>query len=104
MREKLYVGVQTLAVGPGDVRSRLLGAFMSFHTLRVEDFPLELQRDWKWVMMKVTRFGPIYDHKGNVRKGSVEHTMERIHNSTGAKIARRIFDLNWKMHNEEKYQ
>jgi hypothetical protein len=96
-REKLFVAIETMATGPGDVRERLVDAFMSFHTLREDDFPIELQEDWKWVIGQLTRFGPVLDHNGEIYKGSVEHTMQRIRRGTGSKIAKRILQLYYKL-------
>ena len=62
-----------------------------------------MQRDWKWVTEQLTRYGPVLDYKGRVSKGSVEHTMSRIRNSTAAKIAQMIFHLGWELHTNEKY-
>lgn len=95
--EKLFVAIETMATGSGDVRERLNDAFMSFHTLKEDDFPVELRDDWRWVIDQLTRFGPVLDHNGEIYKGSVEHTMQRIRRSTGSKIAKRIFQLYYKL-------
>lgn len=95
--------MRTLATGKGDVRGRLLGAFMSLHTLDEEDFPEELKKDWVWIIKQLTKFGPVLDHKGEVRRGSVENTMSKIKNTTGSKIAGRIFDIGWELHTNEDY-
>lgn len=99
--EKLFEALHALALGPGDVRSRLLHAYMSFHPLRAEHFPPDSQRDWAWVIGKMAKFGPLFRADGRVWKGSVEHTMSRIRNRTGVQIAQRIFDLFWKLHHRE---
>ncbi|MDH5232665.1 MAG: hypothetical protein OEY38_21615, partial [Gammaproteobacteria bacterium] len=57
--EKLGLAVETLATGKDDVRSRLNDAFLSFHTLNKDDFPAEFQKDWEWVLMELTKFGPV---------------------------------------------
>lgn len=102
-QEKLYHAMLTLATSGGDVRSRLLSAFMSLHTLGVDDFPSEYQKDWSWIMKELTKYGPLLDHKGEPLRGSVENTMKRIKNTTGEKIARKIFDIGWDLHTNEKY-
>lgn len=102
-REKLYVAMHTLASGRGDVRARLLSAFMSFHTLNEDDFPEEYKKDWEWITKQLTKFGPLLDHKGEVWRGSVENTMNKIKNSTGEKIAEKIFNIGWELHTNEKY-
>ena len=92
--EKLSKAIRLLAILPGDVRSRLLSAFMEFHTLNDADFPPHLQRHYQWVMKQLTKCGPVLDNKGKVYRGSVEHTLSRIRNSTGAKIAERLLMLH----------
>ena len=92
--EKLTRSVRLLAVLPGDVRSRLLHAFMEFHPLKEADFPPELQKHFRWVMKELTKRGPMLNHKGEVYRGSVEHTLSHIRNSTGAKIAERLVMLH----------
>lgn len=101
--EKLYQAMHTLATGKGDVRSRLLCAFMGFHTLNEGAFPPEFREDWKWVMEQMTKYGPLIDHKGEVWRGSVENTMNRIKNTTGEKIAEKIFNISWELHTNKKY-
>ncbi|BCB26999.1 hypothetical protein SKTS_18850 [Sulfurimicrobium lacus] len=92
--EKLSRAVRLLAVLPGDVRSRLLNAFMEFHPLTEADFPPKLRKHYRWVMKQLTKRGPMLDYKGEVYRGSVEHTLSHIRNSTGAKIAERLVMLH----------
>ena len=47
--------VLSLAVGPGDVRSRLLGAWSGFHTVRPEDLHGSLSRGFRWIERMLTR-------------------------------------------------
>lgn len=93
--EKLSAAIQCLATHPGDVRERLADAFMSFHTLTEKDFPKEYRKDWTWIHKELTRFGPIVNDRGEVRRGSVDNTMRRIKNKTASKIAERIVKLFW---------
>jgi hypothetical protein len=65
---------------------------MEFHPVNSDDLPPELLEDWLWIKGQLTRFGPIYDTNGEVRTGSVEHTLNRIQNVTGQKIAQRIYE------------
>jgi hypothetical protein len=90
-----------LAVGQADVRSRLVTVYLACHTLTPEDFPQEFQKDWQWIVQQLTRYGPILDYNGEVRIGSVEHTMRRIKNKTAAKIARKIYNLYDQLHLEK---
>ncbi|RTY33757.1 hypothetical protein EKD00_08900 [Chlorobium phaeovibrioides] len=91
--EKLSVAVECLATHPGDVRERLMAAFLGFHPLTEKDFPLELQADWRWVIKELSRCGPQLSHDGKARIGSFENTMKRIRKATGAKIAEKIYHL-----------
>ena len=98
--EKLFEAMQGLALGAGDVRSRLEIAFESFYTLETHHFPKELQKDWEWVMKQMTRFGPLYRADGREWLSPVHHTMQRIKNKTGVKIAEKIFYLFWKLESD----
>jgi hypothetical protein len=93
--EKLCSAVQCLATHPGDVRERLTGAFLAFHTLTEKDFPKEYRKDWTWINKELTKYGPLLNHKGEVWRGSVDNTMRRIKNKTALKIAERIVKLFW---------
>jgi len=102
VQEKLFEAVYALAVGQKDVRWRLVRAYFACHVLEPKDFPEEFQKDWEWVVKQLTKHGPVLNHKGEVWIGSVENTMSIIKNSTGSKIAKKIFDLYCEMH-KEKY-
>lgn len=102
--EKLTNALECLATHPGDVRERLVSAHMCFHTLNVSDFPVECQADWRWIMSELTKFGPLYDHKGDIYKGSVQNTMARVRETTAEKIAKRIFQLYWTISDNQPYQ
>ena len=91
--EKLSHAVYYLAVGGGDVRQRLKTAYMEFHPVSEEDFPPHLRDDWKWIITQLTRYGPVHRSDGKVWIGAVDNTLSRIKNSTGVKIAQRIFAL-----------
>jgi hypothetical protein len=92
-RGKLADAVEALAIGEGDVRSRLLRALMATTAVTRTDFPLELQAEWEWIIRESTKFGPRKGQDGTVWQGAYEHTMFKIRRSTGAKIAERILSL-----------
>ena len=102
-REKLYLAIRSLTIGQGDVRSRLSNAFLTFHTLKEEDLPNEFQKDWRWIIDELSKFGPLTDHKGEIWRGSVENTMRRVRNTTGQKIATKIFNIGWQIHTNKKF-
>ena len=85
--------VYRLTVGEGDVRRRLLDAHSILHPVTEADFPPHLVDDWRWVEQEWSRFGPLYAPDGTVWRGAVEHTLDRIINRTGAKIAVRLLSL-----------
>src|SRR5688572_8214537 len=92
--EKLSNSMRILAESPGDVRSRLLKAFMQFHPLKEEDFPPKLRRHYRWITKQLTKRGPVYNHRGEVWIGSVENTLRHVRNSTGSRIAERLLRLH----------
>ena len=91
--EKLLAALDSLATGPGDVRERLLVAYQSFHPLKEAHFPQHLRKDFRWVLEQITKYGPVYDYKGRLDRGSVEETLRRIKNGTGVKIASKLLRL-----------
>lgn len=86
--EKFATAVRTLAVGPGDVRSRLLSASLGFHTVRPEDLPAGLRRDFCWIERVLTRSAARWEGEGRIQA-----SLAQMQNRTGAKIARRIVEL-----------
>ncbi len=87
--------VDTLATGPGDVRSRLLDAFAVFHPLTPDHFPEPLRKDFEWIMKQLTKRGPYINSDGEVQKGSVQVTLQHMRNSTGIKIAEKLLQLHY---------
>ena len=83
-----------LAIGEGDVRERLRSAFKPLRMLREEEVPIEMRSDFLWVIRQLTRHGPEVGPDGTMYKTAVNHTMSRIRNITGRKIAERIYKLN----------
>ncbi len=86
--ERLYLAVEALCIGPGDVRARLVDAGMQLAPLMKSEFPKVLQSDFEWVMNQLTRRPARHRHDG-----SIEGTMARIQRRTGVKIAKRIFAM-----------
>ena len=101
--EKLTDALECLATLPGDVRDRLLVVYECFAALEESHFPRNLHNEWRWIVQQLTRYGPVLDHKGEVREGSVQHTMRRIRYSTGSKIALKIYELYWSVSNNTQY-
>ena len=84
--ERVFQAVEHLCTAPGDVRTRLDGAVMTLLPLQVREFPEHLQGDFKWILSQSTKYRSEWPHEGDLKA-----TMRRIKNSTGEKIAKRIF-------------
>ena len=92
-REKFSAAIYRLAVAEGDVRSRLLSAYRILRTLQDEEFPPQLRDEWIQVKAAITRLGPQVDQQGVAGKSDADYTLSKIKNSTGRKIAERIYRL-----------
>ena len=86
--ERLYLATKQLATSSGDVRKRLQAAVVTLLPLQAQEFPEELREDFRWVISESTKF-----QSGSEFRGDLEATMRRIRNSTGEKIAERIFHI-----------
>jgi len=97
--EKLSNAVRILAIGEGDVRSRLLNAFREFYTLRPEHLPPSLQADYNWIINELTKREPQNEWERAVwaTDGSVRANLRRMINRTGSRIARKICDLQYQV-------
>lgn len=87
--KRVYLSVECLCSGKGDVRSRLVGAVEILLILQEKNFPKNIRKDFSWVISQSTKF------KSDIpeREGNLKATMRRIKNSTGEKIAKRIFKI-----------
>jgi hypothetical protein len=92
-KEKFRSAIYRLAVGEGDVRDRLRGAYKDLRILSERDVPPRLREELKSVLSDLTKRGPDRDPDGTVYRKSIDHTLSRIRNSTGHKIAVRIWVL-----------
>lgn len=90
-REKFYSALHRLAVGEGDVRTRLLGAHRFLRQLTKEEVPPELQSEWAEIMRLLTKRGPEVEQDGTICSPAAVHTLNRMRNSTGRRIAERIY-------------
>ena len=86
--ERVYLAVEQLCTSLGDVRARLRVAVMTLLPLQVREFPEHLQGDFDWIRSQSTKYESEWPDEGNL-----DATMRRIRNSTGKKIAKRIFKL-----------
>ena len=102
--ERVTLAVKSLAVGEGDVRSRLEHAVESLLPLRDVDFPCELGAEFSLIIQQATKYDSQcllcaegLPHVECRKDGTLHTTMGRIRNSTGAKIARQIWCLYSKL-------
>jgi hypothetical protein len=102
--EKLSNAMSALTTGKGDVRSRLIVAYLCVHSLKPEDFPSIHSNEWLSIITVLTKKGPIKNVDGEVLVSSVENTMKRIQNRTGEKLAKRIEKLYWQISLNDRYQ
>lgn len=86
---RVYESVKSLCTGQGDVRDRLIIAVQILLPLSPEQFPVSLRNDFLWVLQQATKFEPA--NQGRI--GTIEATMRKIKNSTGQKIANKIFNI-----------
>ena len=100
-REKLFGAIANLALGPGDIRSRLWDAYTEMHPLREDDFPEELRADWHWIDTQLTKYEPRNEYEREI--GQVQTTLMRIKRKTGVKIAERIYYLYEQICSGDKY-
>lgn len=73
-----------LAIGPGDIKSRLLAASNKFWAVDPEMLPSEIKENFDWIRDQLMRFPAIKD------EGEVIATIKRIHRSSCVKIAERV--------------
>lgn len=85
--------VHILAVGEGDVRSRLRIAYGILHRLTARDVPPDLQAEWQSILCELASRGPEQWPDGEQLRNALDHTLGRMRNSTGRKTAEKIWVL-----------
>jgi len=103
--QKFSEAIYCLAVGGGDVRSRLLVVFNGpLYPIFEEHLPKEHHGEWLWVRKEIVKFEELYSNqRANWEKlhrtvpfeppARLEATMKRITNRTGRKIAEKIHQI-----------
>jgi hypothetical protein len=89
VKQRVFLAVQELCIGRGDVRSRLIVAIKILSALNSNDFPKALIKDFEWVIKESTK----HQSDNHEYKSNLEFTMGKIYNSTGTKIAEKIFKI-----------
>jgi len=101
--ERLNKVIYLLAVRPGDVRKRLIRAFTTeLCHLPEEVFPEDLREAWRTIIWMLTKHGHQELANGKIID-SCTCTMERIRNSTGSKIAEKIYDIWYEVKKRIEY-
>ena len=90
--EKFAQAVYLLAIGEGDVRSRLRRAFFEIMPIQASLLPQSIQAEYESIIAELTKREARYPDQGNF-----DETIRRMRNSTGAKIAKRIYNLSMKI-------
>lgn len=89
IKERVYLAVKELCIGGSDVRGRLVTSVNILMALSPDEFPEEIREDFNWVIQQSTKYkSDIPEYKSDLQV-----TMTRIKNSTGKKIAERIFNI-----------
>ena len=90
--------VHDLAVGEGDLKSRIINASRKIYRVKREDLPIdELREDYDWINEQFTSKEPIRGEKGNVISGQLEESLYKKRSSTLQLIAERIVAVRDRM-------
>ena len=101
--EKLTNALDSLALGEGDIRKRLINVSVDLIGINSREIPEEYKANWNWIQQQLTKFGPVTSPSSEVWLGAVENTMKKIRKLTGVKIAKEIYSLYWAISSNEKY-
>jgi hypothetical protein len=94
VKRRISDAVYVLCTAKGDVRSRLLLADRATDGLSDNSFPDELKPKWAEIKNLLRQHGAVFNDSGGVAIGAIANTLKKIRNSTGSKIAEKIFELH----------
>lgn len=100
--EKLSAATSILSSKKGDVKSRLLDAYMKFHTLSESDFPDDLKDDWLYIHNNLTSEKPTIDSNREVISGKLQNTLKILDTDTCNQIVSRISYLETQLRYSRK--
>ena len=86
---KLSIAVENLASSPSSLQSRLESAGYALHSLRVEEFPEELQDDFKEVWGRLTNKPAEVEEEGCIKA-----TTRQLSDEDAEGLAKLIVNLN----------
>jgi hypothetical protein len=93
-KEKLRATVYRLAVAEGNVRERLKGAHWYLRQLAPEDLPPDHREEFADILHELTWRGTERGPDGYVWRSAIDHTLARMRNGTGRRIAERLAALS----------
>lgn len=93
-KNRISKAIFVLCTAPGDVRSRLLEANEVTSALNDNHFPDELLPLWRDIHEMLTKHGPATNFEGKMWDGAISNTLRKIRNSTGTKIAKKLYELH----------
>ena len=93
-RERFTLAIRLLAIGEGDVRSRLRFAYKHLRRLSPHEVPPFAKTEFRNILSSLTQRGTARGTDGTIYKTALDHTLSRMRNSTGRDIAVRIFELH----------
>lgn len=85
---KFEAAVDCLAVGAGDVRSRLVDASISLDLIEADDLPPHTRRRYRTLQRRLTKFQSTYS-----KRGDVEESCRRMNLVTGVRLARIVVEI-----------
>lgn len=91
-KEKFRRALYCLAVGEGDVRSRLRSVYTQLNSLREDEVPIDIRNELAGILDELTKRGPLKE-SGVMLKNDVENTLDRMKNKSARKIAERVYRL-----------
>jgi hypothetical protein len=85
---------------PGDVKIRLLLVNNLTGSLNPSHFPDKLLPLWLDIKKNMSKHGPMTNYAGKAVGGAVANIMRKSCNSTGVKIAEKLYELHEKFQQE----
>jgi hypothetical protein len=85
--------VRVLALGEGDMRSRMESAYLALIVVQEHDLPEPLRDHWAWVVEQLTHRAARHQWEGTLKA-----TLSQMRNTTAQKIAERIYEIRAALH------
>lgn len=95
VREKLSTAAGILENKKGDLKDKLMKAYLCFHSLSEDDFPEEYRGEWRFIIHSLTKEASTTGANGEITKGRVENTLEKMNIRSCQDLAERIISLRF---------